>query len=101
MRREPRRWRTRFGRWIHRVGVCKITAQLRSAGQPVTSQAVYGWVAGLRMPRPDTVEILARMSQGAIRLQDIYAHRHAVQGDQRDRTPPPISSLTVRTKSGT
>jgi len=87
MRREPQRWRTRFGRWIHQVGVREVTAHLRAAGHPVTPHAVYGWVAGQRQPRPDVAAILTGISGGAVRLEDVYAQRMKVRGlplgDQR------------------
>lgn len=91
MHREPRRWRTRFGRWVRRVGVGELTVRLAAAGQPVTRKAVYNWLAGTHQPRPSLARIVVGMSAGAVRLDDIYRQAVQIRSDQRS-TPPPNSS---------
>jgi hypothetical protein len=95
MRAQPRRWSTPFGRWIRRIGVREITSRLGAAGQPVTAQAVYGWVAGTRQPRPDLAAILAGMSGGAIRMEDVYSHRRKAlpRSDGADQLLVPSQSV--------
>ena len=79
MRRSAARWRTPFGRWVQTVGVSQLTHQLCSAGQPVTQKAVYNWLAGERVPRPDRATAMARISEGDITLEDVYQHRSLVR----------------------
>lgn len=78
MRREPRRWRTRFGSFVARVGVPTLTQRLHSVGQPLTHKAVYNWLAGISSPRPETAEAMVTIARGAIRVADVYAHRRVV-----------------------
>lgn len=68
--RRDARWRTRFGSWVRRFGVRRLTAELG-----VTDQAVYQWIAGRSTPRFSTAQQLLRISAGEIRIQDIHAHR--------------------------
>jgi hypothetical protein len=78
-RRETRRWRTRFGSWVERVTVAGIQRELESAGHPVTGSAVYNWLSGETAPRLKVAVSLARISQGAVSLDDILAHREEVR----------------------
>lgn len=78
MRRERRRWRTRFGSWVDRVGVSTLTERLRSAGHPVTRKAVYNWLAGEHAPRPACAAAIVSISRGRVGLADVYGHRARV-----------------------
>jgi hypothetical protein len=78
MRRDQRRWRTRFGSWVGRVGVPVLTEKLRSAGQPVTSKAVYNWLAGDHAPRPACADAIVAISRGRVGLADVYRHRAVI-----------------------
>jgi hypothetical protein len=82
MRREPRRWRTKFGRWVRQMGVPAISSKLHAAGYPVTHQAVYGWLAGRVVPRTDAARALITISDGALHLEDLCAQRKAVQSER-------------------
>ena len=77
MRREPRRWRTSFGRWVMTFGVTRLTNELSGRGQSVTGQAVYQWIAGVTAPRPDRALQIVELSGGAVGLSDIYRQRTA------------------------
>jgi hypothetical protein len=87
MRRDPRRWRTRFGRFVGSVGVERLTVQLRSAGQPVTHKAVYNWLAGDHAPRPGYAAALVQISRGRIGIADVYRHRWEVGRSSGPRRP--------------
>lgn len=78
MRREPRRWRTRFGSWVGSVGVERLTLELCSAGQTVTPKAVYNWLAGEHAPRPHCAAAMVQISRGRIGLADVYRHREVI-----------------------
>jgi len=78
--REPRRWRTSFGRWVMSYGVTRLTVDLSGRGQPVTRQAVYQWVAGVTAPRPDRAMRIVELSAGAVGLSDIYEQRVSRSG---------------------
>ncbi len=75
MRRDPRRWRTSFGRWVNHYGVSRLCADLSRAGQPVTPHAVYHWVGGRTMPRPERAIAIVRLSRGAVGIGAIYGQR--------------------------
>jgi len=84
MRRIPSRWRTPFGRFVESVGVEHLVHQLGAAGQPVTRYAVYHWLSGQRVPRPERVAELVRMSGGALTFEHVYEHRTLVSTTRRE-----------------
>jgi hypothetical protein len=75
LRREPRRWRTSFGRWVTSFGVTRLAVELSGAGQPVTRHAIYQWVAGVTAPRPERAVRIVELSRGLVHLADIYRQR--------------------------
>jgi hypothetical protein len=76
MLREPSRWQTHFGRWVTDTTPTRIVEQLRAAGTPVTPKAVYMWVSGDRLPRPEVALSLVEISGGTLSIADVYLHRH-------------------------
>lgn len=79
MRREPRRWRTSFGRFVRSTGVDSLAEKLSTAGQPVTRKAIYNWLAGDHAPRPHCAAAIVQISRGRIVLEDVYRHRQVVR----------------------
>lgn len=77
--REPQRWRTAFGRWVGRVGVPQVVRHLHAERQTVTPTAVYQWLSGDRVPRPDRAAAMVRGSGGQISLDDVYRHREEIR----------------------
>lgn len=75
MIREPLRWQTHFGRWVTDITPGRLAAQLRAAGTPVSESAVYKWVAGAHVPRPDVALRIVEISGGIVTLGDVYACR--------------------------
>ena len=55
MQREPRRWRTSFGRWVRAYGAARIASGMQRTGHPVTHWAVYHWMAGSHSPRAEHI----------------------------------------------
>lgn len=84
MRRIPSRWRTPFGRFVESVGVEHLVQALGAAGQPVTRNAVYNWLSGDRVPRPDRAAQLVRLSHGALTFEHVYEHRTLVSTTRRE-----------------
>lgn len=82
MYREPLRWQTHLGRWVTNVTPGRVVAELRSAGHPLTTAAVYKWVAGERVPRPEIALRLVEISGGELSFADIYVHRAELHGMQ-------------------
>lgn len=80
--REPLRWQTHFGAWVADLSPTRVATELRAHGAPVTESAVYKWVAGERLPRPDVALHLVEISNGQISLADVYAHRVELGGMQ-------------------
>lgn len=74
MMSRPGRWQTRFGRWVSARGVTHIVGDLGRIGVPVTSHAVYNWIAGSSLPHPTRAIALVRISNGALSLDDVYGH---------------------------
>jgi DNA-binding XRE family transcriptional regulator len=83
MRRDLRYWKTPFARWVSRFTVNRLTRELSSRGCPATRQTVYHWLAGRHVPRPQTAIAIASLSQGAVRVGQIYQHREVISGDSR------------------
>jgi hypothetical protein len=75
LRREPRRWRTQFGRWVTSYGVSRLAVELSGAGHPVTRHAIYQWVAGVTAPRPGRALAIVQLSRGEVAMGDIYRQR--------------------------
>lgn len=80
MRRAPRRWTTPLGRWVTGYGVTRLARDLSHRGQPVTTHAVYQWIAGVTAPRPDRAVAIVELSSGAVGIADIYAQRGVRSG---------------------
>jgi len=88
MYREPLRWQTHLGQWVTDVTPSRVAQELRSAGTPVTAGAVYKWVAGASVPRPEVALQLVELSGGRLTFAEIYLQRSIVQGLQmRGATP--------------
>jgi hypothetical protein len=85
--REPARWQTHFGQWVTDTGPTRVAY---AAG--VTPWSVYKWVAGERIPRPDMALRLVELSDGAISLGDVYAHRVEMHGVQLRAAAGPVAS---------
>lgn len=88
MYREPLRWQTHLGIWVADITPSRVVAELRSAGQPLTEGAVYKWVSGECVPRPEVALHLVEISRGELTLTDIYTHRAQLQGLQVHRHAP-------------
>ena len=86
LRRDPRRWRTSFGRWVHTYGVGRLCDQLTRAGQPVTPHAVYQWVGGRTTPRPDRASAIVRLSRGEVSVSAIYGQRVVRRTTETERS---------------
>lgn len=78
MDREPLRWQTHFGQWVADVTPSAICSRLAAERMPVTQGAVYKWVAGERLPRPEVALKLVEISGEAITLADVYVQRAEV-----------------------
>lgn len=79
MQREPRRWRTSFGRWVRAYGAARIASGMQRTGHPVTHWAVYHWMAGSHSPRAEHIAALVRLSRGTISVGDVYRHQEVVR----------------------
>lgn len=75
------RWRTPLGKWVRRYGAAELAHELGlGAHQPTKhrAQAVYQWISGRTVPRPDHALRIVSLSRGKVRLEDIYAQREAL-----------------------
>jgi len=75
MYREPLRWQTHLGRWVTDLTANQVVLELCDAGAPVTASAVYKWVAGECLPRPEVAMHLVEISRGTLSFADIYGQR--------------------------
>lgn len=73
MRRIVIRYRTPFGRWVANYGVCRLASAVDVA--PTT---VYGWLSGTKTPQPARAIAIVTVSGGAVKLEDVFAHRQQV-----------------------
>ena len=81
-----RRWETAFGRWIKKYNVMRLVDDMRRGGHSLTPSAVYYWLRGSAVPRPDKACALVRLSNGALTLEDIYAHTQEMKGVSCDKS---------------
>lgn len=72
MKRVPRRWGSRFGSFVGEFTVERLTQELHGRGVPVTRSAIYKWIAGRALPRPDAANAIVSVSGGRVQLSDIY-----------------------------
>lgn len=79
MIRVRKRWGTRFGRFVSDFGVARLVIALGREGQPVTDRAVYAWIAGDVVPRPQKAAVMVRISRGRLAFEDVYRHREELR----------------------
>ena len=81
MRRDPRRWSTRFGRWSSSYGVSRMAADISSrAPFPVTASAVFKWIAGHHVPREYYMTQIIELSDGVVQQHDVLEHQRKLTG---------------------
>ena len=73
--REPTRWRSCFGEWVSDTGAAHAAHLLAERGLPVTPDAVYKWVAGVRVPRLEAALALVEISGGRLQVTDVLLQR--------------------------
>lgn len=76
----PRRWTTKFARFIKSYGVESLAAKL-----DVRPSAIYHWIRGSTTPRPVHAEIIQRLARergSRLTMDDIYGHARDVRADQ-------------------
>lgn len=91
--REPLRWQTHFGRWVTDVTPGGLARQLRAAGAPVSESAVYKWVAGSHVPRPDVALRIVEISGGEITLGELYGTRHRFSDSRLELCEPSVRAV--------
>lgn len=70
------RWQTPFGRFVAEYGVRTLSARLgKNPDTGVTPTAIYDWISGRHVPRPQIALEIERLANGRISLVDIYRHR--------------------------
>jgi len=69
------RWDTKLGKWVAKYTVPKLIEEYRSRGFSVTASAVYLWIRGTTVPRPDKATVIVELSGGELSLADVYSHK--------------------------
>lgn len=69
MRREPRRWSTRFGSWAGGYGVRRIAEEVG-----VSRWTVYDWIRGSRPVPERRAHTIESLSAGTITTVDVTRH---------------------------
>jgi hypothetical protein len=83
MRRDPLRWRTRFGSFVSSHTVVALRRDLCAAGHATQPQTIYSWVRGLSLPEPARLVALLKISRGRLRPEDVVTHREEVRSGRR------------------
>lgn len=73
------RWSTTFGCWVRSYGVRRLSTSLSSQKLPVSVSGVHEWLAGRSTPRLQTAVAIERLSDGAVRVEDICVHVERVR----------------------
>jgi hypothetical protein len=66
--------KTKFAAWVMQYGVADLVYEMKRRGHSLTTQAVYQWLWGTTEPVNAKQRDLVRISNGAIRLEDIHDH---------------------------
>jgi DNA-binding transcriptional regulator YdaS (Cro superfamily) len=66
-------WETRFARRVRKYGISKLAGELG-----VEDAAIYQWISGRTIPRPDRAIRIVALVRG-LSLEHIYAHRLIVK----------------------
>ena len=69
-----------FGSFIEHLGRAVY-------GQPITRQAIYGWVAGRSTPRPALALRIVGLAHGRLTLADLYRQRFGAAEAQAQGCP--------------
>jgi hypothetical protein len=75
----PRRWKSKFARFIQSYGVESLAMEL-----DVRPSAIYHWIRGATTPRPVHAEIIQRLARERrcrLTMDEIYGHSRAVRAD--------------------
>jgi hypothetical protein len=76
----PRRWRSKFARFVKSYGVESLAAKL-----DVRPSAIYHWVSGATAPRRTHAEIIQRLARERgcrLTMDAIYGHAREVRADE-------------------
>lgn len=87
-RRVPQRWQTTFGAWVNVHTVPTVAAKLADAGHPINPRTVYDWLSGRSTPRLYHATALVSIAGGALRIEDIVAHKAQARTEPNARTRP-------------
>ena len=79
MRRISIRYSTAFGSFASGFGVSRLAEALCRHGAPTAPTTVYGWLAGEKTPQPSRAIVIVAISGGAVKLEDVFAHRSLVR----------------------
>jgi hypothetical protein len=97
-RRIPKRWRSKFARFVGAYGAQRIASELR-----IDSSAIYQWIRGSTTPRVAHAAILQRLArESGIRLtfDEIYRPWLELQAIAAGQTPdgaaPPAAQNVPR-----
>ena len=81
-------------RWIRSYGVARLVRGLeRIEGFAITRPAVYQWLSGRSAPQARRAYALARLSRGALTLEDVFAS--AGERKPSPRSPAPEAASTI------
>lgn len=64
---------TEFGGWVQDFGIKKLAKEL-----DITPSAVYHWLRGTVVPRPDKAQEMVALSKKRLTLEQVYQHKPAV-----------------------
>lgn len=70
--RFPKRWNSKFARFVERYGVARIATELH-----IDPTAIYHWIRAVTRPKPELAAIIQRIAgqHGTkLTLDDIYGH---------------------------
>jgi transcriptional regulator with XRE-family HTH domain len=82
-------WETRFARRVRKYGISKLADELG-----VEDAAIYQWISGRTIPRPDRATRIVALVRG-LSLEHIYEHRLIVKASAPVVSPPVIEEIEL------
>ena len=75
--------RRAFSGWVRTYGVSRLELDMNRALMPISRQCVNEWARGRSYPSPERIPVVLKLSQGALRPEDVVRPRVRLRWGRR------------------